>query len=301
MSRREAFLFSGILILLGAGWGFTQPMTKIAVSEGYRHFGLVFWQSIIGAALMAALCAARGVRLPLHPAALKVYLIISLIGTVLPNSLSYQSAVHLPAGIISILLSMIPMLAFPLALGLRLDRFEWRRLGGLVLGMVAVLMIVVPGESLAGAIPLFWVMMVLIVCIFYAFEGNYVAKWGTAGLDALQVMFGASIVSALLTLPLALATGQWVDPRPPWGAPDYALMASSTAHVLVYATYVWLVGRAGPVFTVQVSYLVTLFGLLWARLILGEAYAPTVWFALALMMLGMYLVQPRRAEPLAQP
>ena len=67
-------------------------------------------------------------------------------------------------------------------------------------------------------------------------------------------------------------------------------------HVLVYAGYVWLVGRAGPVFAVQVSFLVTLFGVLWARLILDEAYAPTVWVALGLMMVGMFLVQPRRSR-----
>ena len=60
-----------------------------------------------------------------------------------------------------------------------------------------------------------------------------------------------------------------------------------------------VVGRAGPVFTVQVSYLVTGFGILWAKLILGEAYPSAVWGALALMFLGMYLVQPRSKAALA--
>jgi drug/metabolite transporter (DMT)-like permease len=39
---------------------------------------------------------------------------------------------------------------------------------------------------------------------------------------------------------------------------------------VVYAGYVWLVGRAGAVFAAQVAYLVTLFGVFWAMLILGE-------------------------------
>ena len=47
-----------------------------------------------------------------------------------------------------------------------------------------------------------------------------------------------------------------------------ALVSASVVHVLVYATYVWLVGQAGAVFTAQVSYLVTGFGLLWAWLLL---------------------------------
>ncbi len=77
-----------------------------------------------------------------------------------------------------------------------------------------------------------------------------------------------------------------------------ALIAASVVHVLVYATYVWLVGRAGAVFTAQVSYLVTGFGLLWAWLLLGEAYAATLWLALGAMFVGMYLVQPRPRDTL---
>ena len=92
------------------------------------------------------------------------------------------------------------------------------------------------------------------------------------------------------------ATGQFIDPRPPWGAPDHALIASSLIHVAVYTTYVWLVGRAGPVFAVQVSYLVTGFGVLWAILILNESYSGWVWGAMGVMMLGMFLVQPRPAQ-----
>jgi hypothetical protein len=38
---------------------------------------------------------------------------------------------------------------------------------------------------------------------------------------------------------------------------------------------------------------VTGFGLIWARIILGEAYASAIWIALGAMFVGMYLVQPR--------
>ena len=106
--------------------------------------------------------------------------------------------------------------------------------------------------------------------------------------------FGLFVVA-----PMAWYSGQWIDPRPPWGAPDLALMAASVAHVLVYAGYVWLVGQAGPVFTAQVSYLVTLSGLFWSKLILSESYSPLIWLSLALMVLGMYLVQPRAKAVLA--
>ncbi len=299
MTPRQTLFYTTVLAVLGAGWGFTMPMAKIAVSEGYLHFGLIFWQLAIGAVLMAAITWVRGKPLPLERRHIRLYVVIAMIGTVVPNAFSYQSAIHLPSGVISILMSMVPMLAFPIALAFGLDQLELRRLVGLLVGLAGVLLIVAPGSDLSGAIPVLWVGAVLVTCAFYAFEGNYVARWGTEGLDALQVLFGASLAGLFVVAPMAWYSGQWIDPRPPWGAPDLALMAASVAHVLVYAGYVWLVGQAGPVFTAQVSYLVTLSGLFWSKLILSESYSPLIWLSLALMVLGMYLVQPRAKAVLA--
>jgi drug/metabolite transporter (DMT)-like permease len=108
-----------------------------------------------------------------------------------------------------------------------------------------------------------------------------------------QLLFGASIVGAVLALPATLVTGTWIDPRPPWGAPDGAILVASVVHALVYAAYVWMVGRAGAVFAAQVSYLVTGFGVVWAMLLLGESYGAGFWLAMACMFAGLFLVQPR--------
>ncbi|AEI93162.1 DMT family transporter [Roseobacter litoralis] len=300
MTRRETVFFSFVLVLLGAGWGVTIPLTKIAVSSGFGHFGLIFWQLLIGSVLMAVLCAVRGKGLPVNWSTLRVFAIVALIGTLIPNTASFQAAVHVPAGIMAILLSMIPMFAFPIALLLRLDSFSWRRLSGLFAGLLGVLIIVMPGVSAALAAPVFWLLVAMIAGLCYAMEGNVVAKWGTAGLDAVQVLFGASLLGTVVILPVTLASGQFIAPADLNTTSGHALMGASVAHVLVYAGYVWLVGRAGPVFTVQVSYLVTGFALLWAKVILAEAYPPAVWAALALMFVGMYLVQPRSKGGLAQ-
>lgn len=288
-----------LLLLLGAGWGLATPLTKIAVSTGHGHFGLIFWQMAIGALFMAALMMVRGRRLPWGRDALRVYVVIALIGTLLPNTASYQAIVHLPSGMTSVLLSLIPMIAFPMALMMRLERFRVQRLLGLCFGLVGVLVLVLPDASLpANAGLSAWVLVALIAPAFYAFEGNYVARWGTARLDAVQVLCGASVVGTVMSLPLAVFSGQFIWPSGGMGTAEWAQVAASVIHVAVYTGYVWLVGRAGPVFAVQVSYLVTGFGVLWAMLILGESYAAHFWLAMALVLGGVALVQPRRpADP----
>lgn len=298
-SRREVLLLSVALIAMGAGWGMTQPLTKVSVSTGYGYFGLVFWQQALGATLMLGLCRARGISLPRHAAALRTYLVIALVGTVLPNTISYQAAVHLPAGIMSLLLSAIPMFAFVIALLLGNESFARRRLVGLLFGLAGVLLIIVPSVDMGQAVPVFWAALYLVVALFYAFEGNYVARWGVAGLDPFQLMLGASLCGLAIITPLMLATGQTIAPQWPLPLAQQALVASSVVHVFVYASYVWLVGRAGAVFAVQVSYMVTGFGLFWAWLLLGEAFSSLVFAALASMFVGMYLVQPRPKALLA--
>lgn len=290
-----------LLVLLGAGWGATQPLAKIAVSGDYRQFGIIFWQSVIGTVLLGAMMRARGRRLPAAPRHLRLYVLIAFLGTLLPNAASYAAAVHLPAGILSILLSLVPIFAFPIALGLGNDRFSWIRLGGLVLGVLGVVLIVGPDASLPDPAMLAFVPLALIAPAFYGLEGNVVAKWGIADLDPIQLLCGASIVAALISAPAALLLGQWITPWPPYGITDLAVAASSTVNAAVYAGYVWLVGRAGSVFAAQVSYLVTGFGVFWAKLMLAESYSGWVWAAMALMFAGLFLVQPRPNSMLVPP
>ncbi|MCV6587129.1 MAG: DMT family transporter [Marinibacterium sp.] len=285
--------------MIGAGWGVTEPLSKIAVSTGYLPFGLIFWQLAIGSGVMAVFAWGRGKRLPLTPEALRIYAIIAVIGTLLPNAASYETIRHIPAGVMAILMSLIPMAAFPMALGLGVDRFSWRRLFGLLAGLGGVLLLALPETSLPDPAMILWIPLGLVAVICYAFEGNFVARWGTAGLTPVQVLFGASVLGSLMVLPVAVVSGQFIVPTGGFGPPEWALIASSVIHVFVYAAYVWLVGRAGAVFTVQVSYLVTGFGVFWSMLILGERYSGYIWAAFACVMLGIFLVQPRRQDMVA--
>ncbi|MEL6700441.1 MAG: DMT family transporter, partial [Pseudomonadota bacterium] len=221
---------------------------------------------------------------------------IAVIGTILPNTASYQAMDHLPSGLMSVLLSLVPMVAFPVALALGNDQFSVTRVLGLMLGLGGVLLIVVPDAALPPGAAVAWVIVALVAPICYAFEGNLVAKFGLAGMDPVQALFGASVLGAVLAAPLAVGTGQFITPFQPYGLPEFAIIGSSVIHAAVYSMYVWMVGRAGPTFAVQVSYLVTGFGVMWAMVLLGERFSIFIWAALALMFAGIFLVQPKQSE-----
>jgi len=289
-----------ILLVIGCGWGLTQPLIKITVTAGYQPLGLVFWQMLIGAVALGAIQWHRLKRLPVTRTTLAVWLMIAVIGTLIPNTAGYRAAFHLPSGIMSIVIATIPMMAFPMALALGNDRFSWRRLLGLGLGLVGVGLIALPEASLPERAMIAFLPLALIAPFCYACEGNIVAKWGTGGLDPIAVLFGASVIGTILALPLAVLSGQFFIPRAPFILADATLLLSALVHVSVYAGYVWLIGRAGAVFAGQVSYIVTGSGVLWAMLLLGESYSLWIWAALLAMGCGLTLVQPRLAPGLAR-
>jgi drug/metabolite transporter (DMT)-like permease len=291
----ERWLLLGLLLVMGTGWGSTQALAKMATATGHGTFGLIFWQCAVCAVVLGPLAIWRGVGLPRRADALRFVLVIALIGTILPSFTFYHAVQHLPAGIMSIIISTVPMMAFVIGLGLGMDRFQGARAIGLGLGLMGVAIIAGSGEAIGGVVPPMWLAISLVAPLFYALEATYVARFGTAGMGAVQAMFWASVVGMGLSLPVALATGQWFNLLAiDWGRAEWALIISSTVHAVIYAAYVWLAARAGAVFASQVSYLVTATGVFWAMLLLGERFSPWVWLALVVMLSGVALVQPRK-------
>ncbi len=281
-----------ILLAIGIGWGATQALGKIAVSSGYPALGLVFWQLVICTAVLGALTYARGKRLPLTKHALQFYAIVAILGTIVPGITFYISVARLPAGIMSITISTVPMMAFPIGLWLGSERYSHARLVGLLLGLAGVLLIALPKASLPDPGMAAFLPLALIGPLFYALEGSYVAHVGTRDMDAVQAMFGASLVGTILAAPLMLLAGQGFVIRS-LGAPEVALIGMSALHALLYATFVWLAAHAGAVFATQTGYIVTAAGLVWAAVLLGERFSPVVFLAAAVMLAGVALVQPR--------
>ena len=281
------------LVLIAAFWALTFPLTKIAVLGGYRNFGIIFWSSAVSVAVLGVLVQTRGLSLPFHSAALVRYFFVALFGTVLPSAATYTAAEHLPAGVIAVCMPMVPLLPLPLAISFGLDSATPRRLFGLLLGVAGVLMITLPDASLPDSSQAVYVLLVLLAVLCYAIEGVGLGHLGRAGLDSVQLFLGASVLSVVVTLPIALATGTFIIPVWPFGIAEFAVLLSGLANTVAYVGYVWMVGRGGAVFASQVAYLVTGFGVLWSMALLDESYSIWIWGAFIVIIAGLFLTQPK--------
>lgn len=255
---------------------------------------LVFWQTCVVVVVLGMVLALRHRRrVPISGAGLRICALIALTGTIIPNLSFYHAVAHLPAGIMSILIATVPLISFPIALLLGGDRFTVARLAGLLCGLAGVALIALPKASLPDPGMVAWLPIAMIGPLFYAIEANAVARLGTAGLDPVEALFGASMIVLALLLPVLLIQGESVIPPAGLGKAGLALVAMSVLHAGLYAGYVGLAARAGAVFATQTAYVVTGTGVFWAMALLGEEFAGTVWLAMAIMLVGLFLVTPR--------
>jgi drug/metabolite transporter (DMT)-like permease len=292
-----AFLSFAGLLTFGFSWGLTQPLTKISVSTGYQPIGIIFWQFVFGLLLIGLVLAFLRIPVPREPQHLRYYLAIALIGTLIPNSFSFLAAAQLPAGIMSLAIATVPMFSLGLALALGNERFRIRRLAGIFLGVTAMMLIVLPEASLPDPGQAWWVLVALAAPLCYGFEGNFVAMKAPRDAHPMAVLWGASVIGTVISLPWAILSGNWIDMFAPWAAPEWAIFGTSAAHAIAYSGYMWLVGFAGVVFSAQIAYIVTLSGITIAIIFLGESYSIWVWGAVGLMLLALSMVQPAARMP----
>ena len=288
-----------ILLIVGVSWGLTAPLSKIAVSTGHHYLGLLIWQIIIMILSLGLIQIFRKKKLPLKLNCFWRYVVVALLGTILPNSIMYKAYFHLQSGIMSILVSIVPMIAFLLVLVLQMEKFEIRRFLGVLFGIFAIILIVFPKLDLGYIGEVGWILLALLSPLCYAIEGVWINKIGIAKLDPIEVILGASILGFFILMPIVALNGYWITPYRVWGPAEFAITASSLIHSLIYISYIWLIGKAGVIFASQVSYIYTASGIGFSIILLGEGYPLFVWAAVILMLMGLMMVRPSRRSSLS--
>lgn len=279
---------------IGIAWGLTGPLSKLAVSTGNHPIGVSFWDALLCALILSAVLVARRQAIALSRRHAAFYLACAVLGTALPNVLSYTAYQHLPVGVMVMILSTVPMMTLAISLPVGVEHVTRRRVVGLGFGVVAVMMIYLPGTSLPDPELAIWVVLPVLVALSYAVENVVIARFRPGDLDPVTIICALSWGATLLLLPAVIYTNAWFSIAT-FGPPEQAIVGNALLHVGAYVGFVWMIGCAGPVFAAQVGYIVTGTGVILGMIVYGERHSVWVWGALALIVVGLSLVKPRQA------
>jgi len=176
-------------------------------------------------------------------------------------------------------------------LGVRGDTFGeqigMRRAWALVLGFIGVV-VLASGRTGSGAAVWPAALAGATASLCYGFGGNLLKRY-LQGVPASAVASATLICASLLVAPVAIAT--WPHHPVPLTSWVSAALLGVMCTGLAYVLYYRLIHRIGAPRASTVTYIIPLFGVIWAWLLLSEPLTPSMALAGVLILSGVALSQ----------
>jgi drug/metabolite transporter (DMT)-like permease len=277
-------------------WGASYLFIKVAlddVSEG----GIVCIRTALGAAVLLLLARQRSVLDGLRGNG-RWITVIALVQVVAPFLLITFGENHIDSQLAGILVSSAPI--FTALIALRFDRAGrmtgWAAVG-IVVGMLGVVLLF--GLDLSGdADTLAAGVMILLASLGYA-AGAMLLKRKVHGVEPVAVAGATMAISALVTLPLFLATLPDHAPAPETVGSLLVLGAGGTG--IAFLWFYTLIRDLGPARASVIAYIAPAFSVLYGTTLLGEPLTAGAIGGLVLILAGSWLaVQSRPPAPLSR-
>src|SRR5262245_40158949 len=157
-----------VLIIMGATWGLSFSLARIAAMGGAHPLGIAFWECSIAGLLLICLVVYRRIPLTVTARLVRFNVTTGLVGMVIPGAAFFYAAAHLPSGVLSIALGTVPVMTYVASAVIGLEKPAMGRLFGVVLGTLAVVLLVAPESSLPDPMQVPWMVLGFVAAACYA-------------------------------------------------------------------------------------------------------------------------------------
>ncbi len=284
------------LFYMGSVWGLSFSLGKIATNLGGTPIGIAFWSSLFAGIILVIFTTLRRRYMRFDSENLILFIILALIGTAIPSVCFYYAASKIPAGVLAITVTLVPILTYAFATVLKLEKLVAKRILGILLGALAILFLVVPETSLPDRSAVIWILVACISSICYAAENIVLALRNLGGIGPIRMACGMSLIGALLLGIVGILTKNIFIISIPFDDLSWTILALAVINVTAYTLFIFTISQSGPLFASQVGYLVTLSGIFWGILLFGESNSIWVWVSLVTMLVGLTFVSPREKK-----
>jgi drug/metabolite transporter (DMT)-like permease len=269
------------LLLLAAIWGASFLFMRIAAPV-LGPVWLVEFRVLVAGLVLMPLLALDGKIAELRRC-WQTLLILGIINSALPFTLLAFASVFLPAGLTAILNATAPLFGVVVAFfWLKESLSLWRGVG-FVMGFVGVAVLIGWQDGTGMEMSPVPVLAALLASLLYAIGAPF-ARLKLGAVSPLTVTTGSLLGAALFLLPALPFTAPETSPSVYVLLIALALAVMSTA--VAYIFYFRLIKSIGSSKALTVTYLVPLFAMVWAFIVLGEAITPAMIVGCGLILLG---------------
>ncbi len=286
MTRRGWLLFAALSVI----WGIPYLLIKVAVTD-VDPLVVAFGRTLIGALLLLPVALYRRALAPVlrRWKVLLVYTVVEISG---PWLLLGHAETRLNSSTAGLLLAVVPMIAAIILTVTGHDRFDARRVVGLVIGFAGVAFLVGLDIHLDD---LTAVGMVMLVAVGYA-VGPIIINRRLADLPPIGVVTASLIVATVLYAPfLPLAAPVQLTADAAWSIAGLGVVCTAIAFLVFFA----LIAEAGPARATVITYINPAVAITLGVLLLNEPFTAGVAIGFPLVILGSILAtaRVRRPEP----
>ncbi len=281
-----------ILLLLGMLWGGVPSIAKYVIAQGVHPLSYSFWILAIAASVLIIINFLLGRGLP--PRHFGFYVVCGLSGSALPTTIMYFAVSWIPAGLMALLIAVAPILTYVSGMAVKVEKYHPLKTVGLLCAFIGILLILMPGSVEQMNAPVWAILLGLLTPTLYAINIVYAARRRPESLHTLDMSLGMLCIG---TVALGIATVTSASIYPLWNAePLIAILIlyhgalTATAFCLFY----YLIKIAGALFSSQVSYTATVFGILIGAYVHDEVLPILVWIAAVAMFAGIWFIQRAR-------
>ncbi|UVC06895.1 DMT family transporter [Rhizobium sp. TH2] len=281
-----------LLIALGLLWGGSFFFAGIAV----RHIPpitLALARFVLAAAALHVFVAGRfGIYRALRQR-WRAFLLLGLLNNAIPHALIFTGQTEIGAGLASILNATTPIWTVVIAHFLTIDeKLTGRKIAGTITGLAGVVILFSPQLGASAKAPLWAMALPVLAALSYGFA----AIWGRRFRDiaAPVTAAGQMTASTVIMLPVALIHDQpWTLAAPPAYVMVAVLAMALLSTALAYIIYFRLIATAGATNASLVTLLVPPSAILLSFLFLGERLGPEDWTGMAMIGLGLAILDGR--------
>jgi drug/metabolite transporter (DMT)-like permease len=285
-----------MLFVTGVAYGLTYSLTGTVVRSGVPLIAYVFWLGLGAGVIMLVLSLAFRVPPRVGWAYLKCFTVTGTTGFAAPYIIVAVVLEHdLPAGIMSMIIALAPLMTYFGAVIFRLERAWWLRFVGLIVGIAGIVLIVAPDSSLPSPDLVVWALIALLVPLGYATTTIAAALMRPPAMDSLAFSAGFFLAPLPILVIAMVARGDlWVFGGS-FGDGEWALVLAMVVQSLGIYLFLELVMLMGPVFFTTVNFITPLTGILFGMAFFDERLSFWVLIALVPLFIGLLLViMPRR-------
>tara|TARA_B100001057_G_scaffold476173_1_gene543812 strand:+ start:816 stop:1703 length:888 start_codon:yes stop_codon:yes gene_type:complete len=292
----STFKHWALLAYLVLVWGFAFALIAVAL-ESFHPLFIVWCRLWMGALVVWCVWRWRQQRWCLGREWWPRLTLLSLTGNIIPFSLIAWAEQSVPSAEVGILMALMPIATLLLAHWL-LDHepLTWRRFSGVAVGFAGVALLVGDDLLSAGASGQ-WrgQLAALLATVSYAFNGVY-AKRLPAQEPVALALGTLGIGSIFLAVPALWAqlVGPGLDITP--GATSVLMVLGVMATGVATWCYFVVVTERGPGFLSTINYLIPAVAFAAGTLFLAEPWGWEHLIALAMILVGVGLIQVRQAR-----